>query len=966
MLLERLVAVDVETTGADPATDRIIEIGAVVFERGREVAARAWLTDPGRPIPLRFQQLTGIGPEAVRGQPPAEAVLPELLDLAGDAPLVAHNAGFDAAFLAAACRRAGLVAPQAIIDTVELARLAFPLARSYRLAALAELAGIPLARAHRALEDARACGRVALASLERIENLEVAILQDMARLVPPSSPVARILELARARRGAERPRERTAWVAPAPFPLHGGEGDAPAGEPAPLDPSEVEAVLGPGGAVARAFARQEGRAYEHRPEQLEMARQVAAAIQGGKILVVEAGTGTGKSLAYLVPSFLQSERGGGRVVISTHTITLQEQLWEREIPFLREALGREESVPVALVKGRPNYLCLRKWEEAVEGADLATGPEEREFLLRTVPWVAATDTADRAELQVVAGQEEHWRRIQSETETCLGQKCRWYRAHCFAFRARQRARDARVLVVNHALLLSDLKAGGGVLPPYEHVIIDEAHHLEQVATEHLGISLGRAEVLGSLSRLFRAGRGEAPAGALAALRRRFRDLEARLEPLVTLVQATRRAVDELFDLAGALALERGAGDEEGSRVLRLTEPVRASPEWAAVQTAAGNATGALGRLGKALRELAEFLEQAAESGRPGLDGLRMEIRREEAALTAALHATGEVLTGESPDMVRWVEAQRPRLAGERPAGVVLRAAPIHVGPILRSLLWDRVRSAVLTSATLTVGGRFDHVLERLGLDGLGERVRVHRVRSPFRYEEQALVLVPDDIPSPRAGEAAFQAAVSEVLAGLLPALGGRTLVLFTSHRHLQRVYNELKSHLESHGLLLLAQGLDGSRGRLVEEFRSGERTVLLGSASFWEGVDIPGADLSYVVVVRLPFQPPGDPVMAARSEDLESRGLSAFHHLSLPQAVIRFKQGFGRLIRTGTDRGAVVVLDRRIDPRQAPYGRHFLQSLPGPRVATVPAARLGVEAVRFVQGGTAAPAAAPGSAGPRA
>ncbi|BDG60062.1 helicase C-terminal domain-containing protein [Caldinitratiruptor microaerophilus] len=959
MLVERYVAVDLETTGGDPAADRIIEIGAVVFEHGQEVAARSWLTDPGRPIPLRFQQLTGITPADVAGRPPAEAVLPEFLALVGGSPVVAHNAAFDGAFLAAALRRAGLPALPPLLDTVQLARLAFPLARSFRLGALAEELGVGLPRAHRAVDDARACGRIAALCLDRIEAMELAVLDDLGRLAPPANALSRLLEKARARRQAagEAPRDRRAWIPPAAVPLHGPEDEEEPEAPPALDPGEVDAVLGPGGAVASAFAVRSGRPYEHRPQQLELARRVVTALGRGQVLVAEAGTGTGKSLAYLVPALLWAKRGGGRVVVSTHTITLQEQLWERDLPFLLRALGWEDEVPVALAKGRSNYVCLRKWEEAVEGADLATGPDEREFLLRTVPWLAQTDTADRAELGVLAAQEEYWRRIQSESVTCLGQRCRWYQRHCFAFRARRRARDARVLVVNHALLLSDLKAGGGVLPPYEHVIIDEAHHLESAATEHLGVALGQWDLAGSLLRLYRPSRGTAPGGVLPAVARRLREARPEVEELLRQVQEARERVDELFGLAGALALATGGGEEDGARSLRVTPAVRARPEWDTIRLAHENAGVALGRLAKGLRRLGEELEQLAGAGHGGLDSLRLEVAREEAVVRQAVRDLDTVLAQHGPEMVRWIEAQPPRSGGDRPAAVTLRAAPVHVGPLLRELLWDRVRSAVLTSATLTVGGRFDHVLERLGLDALPEgRLALAQVPSPFRYGEQALVLIPEDIPTPRAGEAEFQAAATRLLADLLVQVGGRTLVLFTSHRQLRQVYNELKGPLEAAGLVLLAQGLDGARGRLVEEFRAGERAVLMGSASFWEGVDIPGEDLSCVVVVRLPFQPPGDPVMEARSEDLEARGLSAFQHLSLPEAIIRFKQGFGRLIRTGTDRGVVVVLDRRIDPREARYGRQFLRSLPDPRVATAPADEIATLAARFLRDppGTAA------------
>lgn len=937
MGLRSFVAIDVETTGTSPEHDELIEVAAVRFEDGRETACISQLIDPGCPIPQRIQNLTGIHPAMVAGKPPIEAVVPALAELFGDLPLVAHNAPFDVAFLQAAFARAGRSLPNWSYDTAELARIALPLARNHRLATLAQLLQLPLERHHRAEDDARACGRLFVALVERLGQMDMGLLQFILAVGEPAgwslAPLFRAEFAAREARG-ERPLPATEWIRPFAGPLHRPEHESEPDEPAPIDPALVLSVLGSGGVISEAIPH-----YEHRPQQLELAEAVARAFNDGAHLLMEAGTGTGKSLAYLVPAFAWAKANGEKVAISTHTITLQEQLWEKDIPFLQSALSGTplEGVQAALVKGRSNYICLRKWEEAAIGADFLTSLEERRFMIRLAGWLAETQTGDRSELNLAGEDERFWRTVQSETETCLGPKCKWFRHHCFAFRARRRAKDAQVLVLNHALLFADIATGNQILPPFRQLIIDEAHHLEAVATQNLGVNLESWDITGALLVLFRSP-GQ---GLLPQLRRKLPRGEAiparppvglphedLIDKLVGLIQHCRAAADELFRLCAELVEARGGSDEEGgTRTLRLTDAVRTGPLWEALDQARANAVHRLGTLAAGLTLLAEAVEMR-EPPLADADALLVDIQKQNGILIQSTKAIDCVLLEPGEGDVTWIEAAQ---RGER-LRVALRSAPINVGDVLRAELFGRLRSVIMTSATLAVGGSFGHLKQRLGLSGLPpDRLREGVLSSPFAYREQALLLVPEDLPSPKDGTG-FTEAVTEFLRRFLPRAGGRTLVLFTSHRQLRQVYNSLKEELEGEGLLLLGQGLDGSRSRLVAEFRDGERTVLFGSASFWEGVDIPGEGLTSVILVRLPFNPPDDPVMEARIEDLDRRGLSSFVHLSLPQAVIRFKQGFGRLIRTRHDRGVVIVLDNRLSPRVTRYGLQFLRSLPNPAV----------------------------------
>lgn len=955
MGLLSFVAIDLETTGLDPAQDRVMEIGLIRFDAGQETACLSQLINPLAEVPLRIQNLTGIIPAMLAQKATFPEVAAQIRELIGDLPIVAHNAAFDMAFLRAELNRCGVSLSNRHYDTAELARVALPRAKNHRLNTLVQLMQVQVTRHHRAEDDARACGQVFLGLLAQISQMEMGLIRFILGVGEPANwtlaPLFRA-ELARREARGEQVRPVTQWIRPYVGQLHSQEQEGSADTPCPVEPELVQELLGPGGVVSDAFP-----SYEHRPQQLQMAALVSQTFNEGRHLLVEAGTGTGKSLAYLVPAVAWTRRNGEKVAISTHTINLQEQLWEKDIPFLQAALqGTElEGFSAALVKGRPNYICLRKWEEEATGADFLTSPEERAFQIRMAAWLAETETGDKSELNLHGDEERQWLTVMSETETCLGPRCKWYRNHCFAYRARRRARDADLLVINHALLMADINTGGEILPAFRHLIIDEAHHLEDVATQNLGIRLENWDVLGALLHLFRS----AGQGFLPVLRRRLPSgirISARppvglpsedlVERLLDLTASCRAASDELFRLCAQLVEFSGSGEEEGGRSLRLVPSLRGGLLWDAIETARSNCTGRLKQLSQGLLQLAEEIEGLTPRLKDA-EGLLVDIQKQSGILNQSARAIDGVLIDPGPADVTWIEINANR---DSPR-VTLRAAPVNVGAVLDKKLFARVRSVVMTSATLSVGNSFEHLKCRLGLDRIPpDRLATGLVTSPFLYAEQALLCVPEDLPNPKSvTDREFTRSIGDFLRQYLVRTGGRTLVLFTSHRQLRQIYSELKPELEAEGLFLLGQGIDGARGRLVEEFRTADKAVLFGSSSFWEGVDIPGDGLTSVIMVRLPFMPPGDPVMEARIEDLERRGLSSFAHLSLPLAVIRFKQGFGRLIRTRTDRGVVLVLDSRISPRQTRYGSQFIRSLPGPLTVRGSTEHIIETALRFLR-----------------
>jgi ATP-dependent DNA helicase DinG len=591
-----------------------------------------------------------------------------------------------------------------------------------------------------------------------------------------------------------------------------------------------------------------------------MAEAVEEAFAAGRHLLVEAGTGVGKTLAYLLPAV----RMGRRVVISTGTRNLQDQVFRRDVPLLRDRLRVE--VDAAYLKGRDNYLCLHRFREFDRNP---TFPEMSEVpsYRAVADWAEETERGDRGELARIPEGVSFWRQINARGDTCLGQKCAEY-DDCFLVKGRREAAEAQLVIVNHHLLLADLavKSGdfGAILPDYDHVVLDEAHLLEDVATSYFGrrVSPFRLRELTDDTTRFLREAGTADAS------------------LARSVEATRDACAALPDSF------RGLGG--GRRRLRkgLWTPARVEARKLLLETLAELAAGLA-----AMRGATEDLRTAARRA--------AEVRGDLEFITV----------GDDADHVRWVE--------EGARGASFHASPIDVSGALDEHLFGRVASAVLTSATLTVDGEFDFVRDRLGLAD----ARCLTVPSPFDYPEQALLYLPEALPDPN--EADFHDRAAEEVRALLELSGGRAFLLFTSYAGMNRMRDLLEPESERYALMIQGQG---SRHALLERFRKTPRAVLLATASFWQGVDVPGEALSLVVIDRLPFEVPSDPVVEARVDRMRRAGRNPFREYQVPAAVIGLKQGIGRLIRTQKDRGVLAVLDPRIRTRS--YGRVFLDSLP--------------------------------------
>ncbi len=688
-----------------------------------------------------------------------------------------------------------------------------------------------------------------------------------------------------------------------------------------IDPFDVVEALGEGSPIARVMGT-----YEDRPSQRDMAAYIADGYNDGGVLLLEAGTGVGKSFAYLVPALAWARANGERTVVSTNTINLQEQLVGKDLPLLRNALRTDDYTPTfALLKGWRNYLCLFRLRGAVSGQRTLLEPDKLDELLGIAEWAGHTADGTLSDLPV-APSGEVWDEVSAEPDLCSRLKCPDF-DKCFLFRARRRAAEADIVVVNHHLLAADLSVRqaqdnweeAAVLPPYRRLVLDEAHHVEDVAAQHLGVSVTSRGVRRLLGRFERNGRGLAPTLAHELMARddllSRASLDLLQQRLLPALGHARQASDALFSRLND-RLEEVPGAQ-----LRLDETFVEDPVWGAGLAVELDATlGAFRSVGETLETIADRLSQDEETDRSRqlLQELRGLVRRLGSATDGLNRALRPVAGG--PPTVRWMER-----TGQRGQNIGLSAVPLDLAPILRELLFDRLDTVVLTSATLAAGGEFDFLESRLGLGVHGTPVAVREVLpSPFDYPSQCLFGIPNDLPEPRDDELGHGAALVQIVTDLAYASDGGMFVLFTSHAALRRAAAALRESLGPRWPILV-QG-EASRDQLIRRFREAGNAILLGTDSFWEGVDVAGRALRALVINKLPFKVPSEPITAARLERLAEQGADGFMGYLLPHAALKLKQGFGRLIRSRQDLGVVLLLDSRVVTKR--YGPLMLSGLP--------------------------------------
>ena len=924
---DTVVAIHLATTGLDAYKDEIVGVAAAVHRDGGIVDRFSERVRPTVPLSPGIIKLTGIEPSMLQDARRADAVLADFLEfLPDEATFVAHGARFVRSFLRRATKDRF---DEPLLDTGDLSPICFPGQPSHRLDSLREGLALPAPGSTGALADCE----VTLALLEKLVEgaleIPVPVLAEIDRLFRGlrRSPMREFFRAALDQVKAEHPGP------PAPFEALFREEPLPKprrklpdpSEYRPLDSEQIDRLLGPSGPFAELLDR-----YEHRREQVSMAWAVTEALNGSQHLLVEAGTGIGKSVAYLVPAVYWATTNKTPVVISTNTKNLQAQLFTKDLPVIRKALGLD--FKAVLIKGRRNYLCLRKMLYLLRHASLELAPGDRVRLASVLAWAASTRTGevsesilgDRVGSQGLAGQ------VTSVAEECPGYNCEHNR-RCFLYRARRRARAADVIVANHSVVFSEMAMPeqSVVLPPYQQVIFDEAHNLENAATSHFSVDVSLPRARYVLGRLWRPGRRRTGSGLIASILREAENAGGESELWDQALRHGRAAVDALGDIGSALgpffaALGTLLGGEHGPAVQRVYPDRKRESVWNPILAAKERLVSALSRVMRPAEALAAALQEMSPDELPDQVDFVHRLNAVVAWLRELIHDVELVLATADENYVYWIERTDPRQGGAR-----AWAAPIRVGPALLEHVYGPKQTAVFTSATLTVRGKTDFLKKRLGLDLVEpERLIEMNAGTPFDYERQCRVMVPTFLPEPGDRGSEYAEELGVLLAEIFRRTRGRAMALFTSYEMLRRTTGVLRAEMLGDGIPVLAQGASGSRQDITAVFKRDLASVLMGTHSFWEGVDLMGETLSCLVVARLPFAVFTDPIHQARCEAVEAEGGDAFLGYSVPSAVIRLRQGFGRLIRHKTDRGIVIITDRRIVTRR--YGSWFRDSLPAP------------------------------------
>ncbi|MGA9226070.1 MAG: ATP-dependent DNA helicase DinG [Mesobacillus sp.] len=914
---QKYVVIDLETTGNSPKKgDRIIQIGAVVIENGKLTGQFASLVNPLQDIPVFIEELTGISDSMVKDAPLFSEIAPEITEMLKDAYFVAHNVLFDLSFLQdellnAGCE--GFYGP--VLDTVEMARILYPTADSFKLTDLAAKENLRHDRPHQADSDAYVTAELLLIMLEALNTLPHVTLKELAKLSEGLKSDLHLLF-----DEALNHKESTIEILPEDIEVFRGialkkkisaEKTVHAKVDYPQTNAEKQRLL------HKAFVQ-----FESRQGQYEMMDIVYEAFSREGHALIEAGTGVGKSLGYLVPAAIYSLKNNKPVIISTYTTQLQEQLLSNDVPKLEAMFNCQ--LNTALIKGRSHYISMARFEQSLK--EVEENYDTALTKMQILVWLTQTETGDFDELNLSSGGMLFWNKIKYDRSMFLQTK-QWDE-HDFYKSALEKAKSANILITNHSMLLADIVTGSGTLPEYEYAVLDEGHQFEKAAGKYFGKSLDYMAVrlllnqLGHYEQTQLFYKLESIMSSTGVDHSESRMHTFEINKLIAdLVYET----DELFKLAGMYARKTSKSKSSGSKIHTSLAPDHNNRIWTALKTTAERFYFLIKDLESALgQRLNEAMKISLELSRDH-QALLEEVVQVKSDLEGIRKTAKDVFIDTSSKYVRWIEADLRALQNS----TSIFARPVYVADDIADIFFNKKRSVIVTSATLSVNQSFDFIKKELGIK---TPILEKQIPSPFSYETQVKLVVPDDLPDIKSvSNDEYVAAITEHIISIAEATKGRMLILFTSHEMLKKTYDLIKESGLLEEFVLIAQGITaGSRTRLTRNFKRFEKAILFGTSSFWEGVDIPGEDLSCLIIVRLPFSPPDEPLTAAKCALIKENGGNPFSELSLPEAILRFKQGFGRLIRTSSDRGMIFIFDRRL--LTTSYGQAFLGSIPEVKV----------------------------------
>lgn len=908
-MTQRYVVVDLETTGNSVKKgDRIIQFACVVIEGRKIVDEYSTFLNPEQPISPFIEELTGISDEEVRDAPLFSQVAPIIMGYLKDSCFVAHNVLFDLSFLQdelARCGHEGFFG--STIDTVELAKIMRPSASSYKLSHLSKEEGFIHDRPHQADSDAYATAELLLLFIEELMQVPLVTLKHLYRL--SYSLKSEISEL------LSRILQERKSVSPIHHPYLSIHKGIAVRKPDIAKPSSNgQAFVYPFkhedkiDMLRKAFSQ-----LEIRNDQLAMMDAVNEALEHERIAMIEAETGLGKTLGYLVPAAYYAMEHNQTVMISTYTIQLQNQLLHKELANLRAMLPFP--IVTAVMKGRANYISLAKFDRALRTRE--DNYDSALAKMQILTWLLQTETGDKDELNLTSGGELFWERLQNASDFMNDHQTSW-ESFDFYERAKRQAESANLVITNHAYLMSDYFSKAAVGKSDGVLIIDEAHQLENAASKHLGSSFDYISIKMMLNKLgiheqkqlvYKMNNMLSDASGPAPKRRLLNQL----------LQETMYELEQFFHVLSRLCEEASKGSN-GKNVINLQTICRQHNARPLVMLAE--------RLSEYFKKLAACLNENVQTvlgkGTPGKTQLfyLTEIESVAVFLTDNAKLLNEYFLSRKDSVLYWVEWSK-----NNPSQYVyLYSQPISGGSEMWFRYFSRQKSVVLTSSTLSVKGSFDYMKEKLGL--YDERLATYSFLSPFNYKEKVKMLVPTDIPEvSKVSNEVYADSISTYIERAAIASKGRMLVLFTSQEMLKATHESLKASDMLQDFNILSQGISSnSKSRLIKHFQNYDKSILLGTASFWDGLDLPGDTLQCLLIVRLPFSPPTEPLVEARCRLIKEKGGNPFSDYTLPEAIMRFRQGFGRLIRTNEDRGVFIVCDRRITSTS--YGRDFIRSIP--------------------------------------
>jgi len=879
--MKTYVALDLETTGFDPLNDQVIEIAAVKFEGDKIIGTFDSLVNPRVPIPPIITHITGIKAEDLTDAPDFAQIKGNLVEFIGSSPIVGHNIPFDVSFL----NQKGMALTNKLYDTLQLAGILLPGLSSYSLDTLTRILKINHENKHRALSDTKACFELFLMLEKKLAEIDAATHEDIIKVLGKSTWSLKELFEVPVEHG-KSPRKK----------IHAAPKQNSPTEAAKFSEANFLNFFEENGPLSKGI-----KDYEARPMQKQMAEKIVAAFKNSTNAIIEAGTGTGKTMAYLLAALYYGLNHNEKITVSTYTKNLQEQIIKKDVPLFKKichSLQPRIDFSTVVLKGRRNYLSGKRLRNFLEKDFFMD--HEVSFLIKVLLWVSRTESGDMEELS-----------LQNKEFTVLDDICcaeyvcphedSEYKEACYLMKARKKAENANLVIVNHALLLQNAVAETPLLPENERIIIDEAHHLEKVATETLTISISFGAFVRPFEKLLKVSEEVIHSKKKLSFGdnsfHQLKELKIKINQLVS-------KIDIFFGLMG-IFMEKSMDPMRFQYQLNLKRQHYESQDWQKVSDTAR------GIVETGFEFLAAFTTFNEDLGRNSEDSLK-EMKNHIYECERRLNDLKKVLAEEKGNnSVSWIFKTYE-------GSVSLKCAPADSGQKLQDLLYGKKKSVILTSATLRTDHSFTFMREQLGLNESFEELALP---SHFAYPDQVKIIIPEDLPEP-ATEGYFLSC-AELIEAIIKKNKGRVMVLFTSKKALSATYHQIAPALKEAGFTVLAQNITGGRGKILEHFKDEPgSTAIFGTASFWEGVDIKGSDLTCVVLQKLPFDPPEDPIILARSRKYSD----SFNQFQLPRAILKFKQGFGRLIRSSTDTGSIVILDTRII--QKSYGQKFLQSLP--------------------------------------